>query len=281
MCCSEKIGKMMNSEDLERYYQEHWAEIEPERMARYEAMFQWRDGHEALIAPAGIREGQRVVDYGCGPGALSVELARRVGPRGKIFALDINREFLARTDKLASEQGFSASIETRQVDGEALPLEDGCADRVICKNVLEYVPDPAGTLREFHRVLKAGGIAHVSDSDWGMVLLEPLGEAFSELMEAAGIAFRTPMIGRRLYGLFREAGFQDVKVQVLVSADTEGALRPVLHNMAGYARTSGRMNDEAIHRILEGIDRAIQKETYLAVLPQFLVTGVRQGEPVV
>jgi hypothetical protein len=42
------------STDLESYCHEHWVEVEPERMARYEAMFQWRDNQEALIAPAEI-----------------------------------------------------------------------------------------------------------------------------------------------------------------------------------------------------------------------------------
>ena len=48
-------------------------------------------------------------------------------------------------------------------------------DRLICKNVMEYVPDIDATLAEFRRVVKPGGIAHIIDSDWGMLVVEPLG----------------------------------------------------------------------------------------------------------
>lgn len=266
------IGADM-ADNLERYYQDHWAEVDPERMARYEAMFQWRDSHEALIAPAEIAAGQVVVDYGCGPGALSVELAQRVGEMGKIIALDINRAFLEKTQTLAEDKGLGARIETKHIEGEEIPVDDKSVDRVLCKNVLEYVPDPETTIVEFHRILKPGGIAHVSDSDWGAVVLEPLGERFTELMSAASIAFRTPLIGRKLYGIFRKVGFSNIRVQVLTTADTVGGLRPVLHNMASYARVSDQISEAKIASFLEAVDQAIADETYLALLPQFLVTA--------
>ena len=255
------------------YYRDHWVSIEPERMARYEAMFQWRDGHEALIAPAGVREGHTVVDYGCGPGALTLELARRVGHAGRVIGLDINADFLARTRSLAVQQGFSDRIETLQLAGEQLPLGDASVDRVLCKNVLEYVLEPAGTRREFRRILGPGGIAHVTDSDWGAVIFEPSSERFARIMAAASIAFRTPLIGRRLYGLFRQAGFDDIRVQVLASADTSGALTSVLRNMATYARLSDQLPASEIDAFIDDLERSLLDETYFAVLPQFLVSG--------
>ena len=261
------------SADLESYYQEHWVEVEPERMARYEAMFQWRDNQEALIAPAEIGEGHIVADYGCGPGGLAMELARRVGSSGKVLALDINREFLERTRERAEQEGLAERIDTQLVEDDRIPTGDKSVDRVICKNVLEYVPDPQVVINEFYRVLRPGGIAHVSDSDWGTIVLEPLGERFARIMSAASVAFRTPLIGRNLYGMFRRAGFKDVRVQVLAGADTTGGMRPVLRNMASYARVSGQLEESELEAFLDDVDRAVDKQTYLALLPQFLVTG--------
>lgn len=258
--------------DPDTYYHDHWVAVEPARMSRYEAMFQWRDGHAALIAPAEIGAGQVVVDFGCGPGGLSIELARRVGPTGRVLALDINPSFLERTRALAAAEGVADRIDTRLLDGDAVPLEAGSVDRVVCKNVLEYVPDPAKTVAEFRRVLRPGGIAHVSDSDWGAVIVEPDG-GFERIMSAAAIAFRTPRIGRRLYSLFRDAGLDEVRVQMLASPDTVGALLPVLQNMAGYARTSGQLAEAEIDAFLREVEAAVERGRYLAVLPQFLVTG--------
>ena len=64
--------------NLNSYYRDHWVNVEPERMTRYEAMFQWRDGHEPIIAPAQLGEGQVVADFGCGPGRHSVSCYCRV-----------------------------------------------------------------------------------------------------------------------------------------------------------------------------------------------------------
>ena len=264
---------MSSESNLETFYRDHWLEVEPDRMERYEAMFQWRDGHEVLIAPAEIGDGHVVVDYGCGPGALSIELARRVGESGRIWALDINQDFLERTRLAAEREGLGPRVSTRLVEGVEIPLADTSVDRVICKNVLEYVPDPQGTIREFHRVLRPSGIAHVSDSDWGAIVLEPLGERFTRIMTAASVAFRTPLIGRRLYGMFRRAGFEDIRVQVLANADTAGGMRAMLRNMAVYARASGQVAEAELEAYLTDIDRAVDEQTYFGLLPQFLVTG--------
>ena len=259
--------------DLETYYRDHWIEVEPERMERYEAMFEWRDGQSVLIAPADIDAGQTVADYGCGPGGLAVELARRVGDTGKVIGLDINPEFLTRTHARAERDGVGDRIETRLVEGNTLPLEDDSVDRVVCKNVLEYVPDPQATINEFRRIVRPGGIAHVSDSDWGAVVFEPAREQFARIMSAAAVAFRTPLIGRSLYGMFRQAGFDVVQVQVLAAADISGGLQSVLRNMSGYALTSGKIDQAEADAFLAEVDSALENDTYFAVLPQFLVTG--------
>jgi cyclopropane fatty-acyl-phospholipid synthase-like methyltransferase len=64
--------------DPNRYFEEHWREIEPERLDRYELMFTWRPEQEALIAPARIQAGQTVLDLGSGPGHLAVEPQARI-----------------------------------------------------------------------------------------------------------------------------------------------------------------------------------------------------------
>jgi SAM-dependent methyltransferase len=261
----------MNSDT---YYRDHWVEIEPERLEAYEQLFEWRPQNAPLLEPAQLASGQVVVDYGCGPGGLAVELARRVAPGGRVHGVDLNKAFLERAAARAKRDGVEANVSWHHSEDGRIPLANASVDRLICKNVMEYVPDVAATLAEFRRVLKPGGLAHVIDSDWGLFAVEPLGaERMAELFEAAKPAYRTPHIGRKLWGALRAAGFSNVDVKILAGADTKGRMSPVVLNMASYARASGRLTEAAIERLIADVKAAIADGTYLMVLPQFLVTG--------
>ena len=261
--------------DETTYYRDHWLEIEPERLEAYDQMFRWRSEMDPLIAPAAIAPGQSVLDYGCGPGWLVIELARRVTASGHVHGLDVNTELLARAAAHVEDAGLGKRVTLHALKGDHLPFPDSALDRIVTKNVLEYVDDLAATLREFRRALRPGGLLHVVDSDWGMLAIEPIGhERTTELFAAASIAYRTPLIGRSLFGAMRGAGFSKVSVQILASADTRGRLAPIVHNMASYARASGRMEGSRIDSILDDLRAAIEAQTYLLVLPQFLVTGI-------
>jgi len=257
------------------YYRDHWLDVAPERVEAYEEMFRWRPELEPLLEPAGIVEGQTVVDYGCGPGMLSLELAQRVGETGRVHAVDINDLFLQRAAGHAEADRLRDRIEFHRIEADRLPLAGGTVDRVVCKNVLEYVDDPLQTLRDFRRVLRPGGRVHAIDSDWGMLAVEPIGpERLARVFEAARIAYRTPLIGRKLFGFMREAGFHEVRVKVLAGADTSGRAAAVLFHMARYARESGRLPAAELDGFERDLRAAIETGTYLLVLPQFLVTAV-------
>ena len=260
--------------DEATYYRDHWIEIEPDRLDAYEQMFRWRPEMEPLIVPAALAAGQMVMDYGCGPGWLAIEIARRVGASGRVHAVDLNAEFLKRAERNAAAEGLRERITFQRLRDERVALGDRLLDRVVTKNVLEYVTDLDETLRELRRVLRPGGLLHVIDSDWGMLAVEPLGaERISELFAAASVAYRYPLIGRQLYGALRKAGFADVRVQVLAGTDTRGHFAPIVFNMASYARISGRLEPLKIDRLVADLKSAIEAGDYLLVLPQFLVTG--------
>ena len=263
------------------YYRDHWLSVEPERLDAYEELFRWRPQLEPLLAAARLSAGQVVADYGCGPGLLAVELARRVGPSGHVHALDLNAEFVRRSRARAEAEGLADRISFHHLTSDGISLPPASLDRVVCKNVLEYVDDPEQTLASFRAALRPGGLAHVIDSDWGLLAVEPLGETrTAELRAAARHAYRTPAIGRKLHGLFRRAGFRDVQVQVLASPDLRGHLAPVLWNMVQYARASGRLAPALLEAIVAESKRAIEAGEFLLLLPQFLVTGTAQGEGV-
>lgn len=259
--------------DKDTFYQDHWRTIEDERLARYEQMFVYRPTHDPMLAPLGVEPGHTVIDYGCGPGFLAMEFARRVGDQGKAFGLDINSQFLSRATSRAREAGLSnLSFVELTEDGASLP--DSVADRLFCKNVLEYVPDALTTLTEQRRLLKPGGRIEIVDSDWGFVIVEPWGESLTrEFFAAAAPAFREPHIGRKLFGLLQAAGFHDVNVQVSALPDPVGGTLAVVRNMASYIETFNTMPTEVVTGHLARLEQAVERGEYLFILPQFIVTA--------
>lgn len=256
-------------------FQEHWLNIDPERMERYERMYQWNPASEIFYAPAKIGEGHAVADFGCGPGHAAIEFAKRVGSKGHVHALDINAEFVKRARARAEESGLGDLITVHQLQDAGLPLPDGSLDRVLARNTIIYVTDPVVTFSEFRRVLRQGGIAHAIESDWSLTAVEPVPTSeWRALIGAASWAWPRPEIGRKLYGYARQAGFDEVSIQVLTNPDTNGRLMDMIQTVAGYARSSGALETGRIDTILQMVEQGISDESYLAISPQFIVTAV-------
>jgi ubiquinone/menaquinone biosynthesis C-methylase UbiE len=255
--------------------QDHWVNIEPERMERYEKMYQWNPATEVFYEPAKIGVGQAIGDFGCGPGHAAIEFAKRVGPSGQVHAFDINAEFVARAKARAGKHGLGETITVHLLQGASLPLEDDSLDRMIARNTIIYVDDPVDTFKEFRRVLRPGGIAHAIESDWRLTAVEPVPtEEWRAVIEAASWAWPRPEIGRALYGIARQAGFSAVSIQVLTSPDTEGRLNGMIQTVAGYAKESGSIETDRVDAVLATVEQAKANGTYLVISPQFIVTAI-------
>jgi arsenite methyltransferase len=111
---------------------------------------------------ARIDPGATVLDVGCGAGIDTVLAAQRVGPAGRVLALDFLPEMLDRTAQAAREAGL-ANIETLEAEMEAIPLPDESVDVVVSNGVINLSARKARALAEFARVLRPGGELCVSD----------------------------------------------------------------------------------------------------------------------
>lgn len=260
------------------YYKQHWIEIEAERHQAYDQILAYHPALEPLIRPLNLAPGLKVLDVGSGPGYTTMELARRVGSSGSIVGVDLNADFVAAASGRARMNKLTVGFV--QSEFPPLPFRTGSFDRVLCKNVLEYVDSAADTVKEMARVAAEGGTVVAIDSDWDMLALtlpEHARERSERILAAAkSIAVKEPKIGRMLYSLFRTAGLKDVRVEVFAGADTLGRAAPMLKaSLARYARDSGQFAGAEVEQWLRDIDGAIAAGQYLMVLPQFVVHGTR------
>jgi SAM-dependent methyltransferase len=110
----------------------------------------------------GIQPGERVLELGPGPGAFTVDAARRVGPGGRLIAVDIQPKMIAQVKARVREAGLG-NVETHVRSAYDLPVEDRSVDRAFLITVLPEIPDPARALAELRRVLKPGGVLSITE----------------------------------------------------------------------------------------------------------------------
>ncbi|TKJ20161.1 MAG: SAM-dependent methyltransferase [Promethearchaeota archaeon Loki_b32] len=108
-----------------------------------------------------IKEGQIVLDYGCGPGSYSIAAAEVVGNSGKVYAADIHPLAIEEVEKRASERDLK-NIETILTDCDT-KLEDKTIDVVLLLDIYHDLSDPESILKELHRILKKNGWLSVDD----------------------------------------------------------------------------------------------------------------------
>jgi SAM-dependent methyltransferase len=172
--------------------------------------------YSARLAPqfadfAGVHPGQRVLDVGCGPGALTRVLVERLGT-DEVTAVDPSEQFVV----AARER--HPGVDVQRAPAEELPFADGEFDAALAQLVVHFMADPARGLAEMHRVTREGGVvaACVWDHAGGQTPLAPFWAGVHELdPDEVG---ESGMAGGReghLTQLFEEAGLRNVEETAL------------------------------------------------------------------
>lgn len=159
-----------------------------------------------------------VLDVGCGTGEITFRLAERF-PEASFVGIDLEEQHLVRARARCA--GYGPRVQFQTGDALNLPFADQRFELVVCRHVLQAVPDAGRVLAEIQRVLRPGGRAHLIAEDYGMLLCHP-----TEL-DSDGFWQRLPQryaaavgcdlhVGRKTFTLLHDLGMTDIAVDYVV-----------------------------------------------------------------
>lgn len=184
----------------------------------HSSLRKWRDKDFFARIGQSLKGDEVVLDFGAGTGYLSLAAAACL-PKGKVIALDLSADMLARLAHRASGQGLTERIEVVEAEATQSGLADGVADVVISCAVLHELPDKQKAVAEIHRLLRPGGRLLIKDfENRGLMRLAKL------FHHGNGGAIKITDLDR----LLRDAGFGDLYVVVEGSCMVATARKPSL-----------------------------------------------------
>ena len=169
---------------------------------------------DLLHSDTAYPSGSTVLEVGCGIGAQTVTLAQR-SPAARFTSIDISASSLAEAKQRTEAAGI-ANVELKQADVFALPFDVGSFDHVFVCFVLEHLSRRLEALAILKSMLRPGGTITVIEGDHGSAYFHPQSHeadaAIQALVELQRRAGGDALIGRQIYPLLVEAGFEAVRV---------------------------------------------------------------------
>jgi len=242
--------------------------------ARYTQQARWTAPlRHHYLERVGLLPGDRILEVGCGTGAVLARLAQETSPLPGLHGLDI--------DPVALDEARGNAPEARLTQGDAyhLPYAAGSFRLVVCHYLLLWLAQPLAALGEMRRVAQPGGwVLALAEPDYGGRIdypdpLAPLGEWQRQALRRQGA---DADLGRKLAGLFHVAGLQQVEAGVLGS-QWQGA--PDRHEHAQEwavlsADLQGQVDPDELARLQQIDHRAWEHGQRVLFVPTFYAAGI-------
>lgn len=211
-----------------------------------------------------LRHGMRVLDVGCGPGAITVGMAE-AAVTTEVIGIDVRSAAVEQARALASGHGVT-NVQFQVASVYALPFPESSFDVAFAHAVLMHLREPVVALREVRRVLRSGGMVGLRDLDLASLIMFPLPSLWQEYVALRERVFQhnggDTLAGRRHRQLLLEAGF--VHAEASASVESMGTLaetrryaalvRSMMPGTAQTALTEGWADQAALDAMLAGVD---------------------------
>lgn len=233
----------------------------------------------------GLRPNLRVLDAGCGSGAVTRKISRLVYPE-TVVGMDIDPIFIEQAGKDAVNRGIE-NIQFDLGNIDSMDYEEESFDLSYCRLVLMHVSDPVRSVKEMRRVTRSGGYVAVSDVEDDLMTAYPdtpiswdVWKKYGEYVARKGMDRH---IGRQLYSILTRAGLESVSIHPMplfaTAADRE-ALRSLVSVGSGILLSAkegmisgGYTSEEEFDSAIEELDQSTEDEGGFRMACSFLAVG--------
>ncbi len=229
---------------------------------------------------AGLLDGQRVLDASAEAGLFASALLRRL-PGCELVGLQEDERLRSMAEGIAARQGRGDRCRFLDAPPEAIPLPDDSVDFAYARLLLQHRADPAAVLAELKRVTRPGGIVCLLDADDDSILVHPPPPGLGLLLERLARAKRAEggdrHVGRKLFGMLREAGLEGCFASLLPV--TPGAIGVEAFAGIGFGflpavLRRGGLWDEQAEQAYEVLSQGLHQPGCFASFAGFLAHGL-------
>lgn len=210
----------------------------------------------------------RVLEVGCGTGAILRALARRLEVGGKAVGVDHSPAFIDAARRFAQEEGLGDRLEFRVGDAHQLPFEDGTFDAAVAHTLISHVTHPAAVLREAARVVRRGGSVAIFDGDYASLTYAYPDHEFGRKMDAAlaTATFNNPVVLRDLPRLLPQIGLSltEVLPDVVAEIGSGSYFKSFAQTYAPFVSRAGLLAAREVDSWLAAQLHAIEAGTFFA-----------------
>jgi ubiquinone/menaquinone biosynthesis C-methylase UbiE len=219
-----------------------------------------------------LSPGMVVAEIGCGTGTVARELAGIVGSSGHVHGFDMSKQFIAVARARAAKSG---QVDFQVADAVALPLPDASLDAYRAERVYMHLSSPKAALAEAFRVLRPGGRLLIMDQDWDTLVLDGDIATTRVVTRAFTDSLVNGTIARRMRPLLRQVGFNDIKITLQSTLETDGTAVDWLTGSIAKAALAGGLDPTLVDAWLEDQQRRTDEDRFLLASVHFLTTARR------